>query len=72
MGEINLHIEKYIASGKVRRIVIKTEEENYFLDFAINSFASRSLLSAIVKFFKAAAHVFPRFHVNVVQLSEQI
>ncbi len=72
MSEFNLYIEKYIMSGKVNRIVIKTEEKNYFLDFAIDSFASRSFLYAVIEFFKAAARVLPRFHVNVIQLSEQI
>ena len=72
MNEFNLHIEKYVSSGKVKRIVIKTDEENYLLDFSIDSFAARSFLTAVVEFFKAAAHVFPRFHVRVVRLSEQI
>lgn len=72
MSEFNLHIEKYVSNGKVKRIVIRTDGENYLLDFKINAFTSRSILAAVIEFVKVARFIIPRFHVKVVRFSEQV
>jgi hypothetical protein len=64
-----LTIEKYINDGKLNRVVIRTDRNNYLLDLPLNSFTARSFLTAAISLVKAVSLVLHNFNVAVVKFT---
>lgn len=64
-----LTVEKYINEGKLSRVVIRTDKQNYLLDLPLNSFTARSFLIASISVFKALSLVLHDFNVAVVKFT---
>lgn len=62
-------IEKYIYDGKISRVVIRSQSNNYFLDLPIASITARSFLIAGISLIKACSFLFHNFNVAVKNLS---
>ena len=57
IDETLITIEKYFFDGKVSRVVIKSQRNNYWLDLPINSFWVRSFITAVISMMKAVSTI---------------
>ncbi len=53
----SITIEKYFYDGKVSRVVIKSQQNNYWLDLPVNSFLARSFVAAVIPMMKAVSTI---------------
>jgi hypothetical protein len=58
-------IIKFIFEGRTNRVLIKSRDGNYFLDFSIHSNLERSFTSALISAVKALSFIIPTLTVEV-------
>lgn len=66
-GSNSITIEKYFYEGKVSRVIVKSQQNNYWLDLPVNSFLSRSFVTAAIALMKAASAVITDLNIAVVK-----
>lgn len=66
-GSNSITIEKYFYEGKVSRVVVRSQQNNYWLDLPINSFLSRSFVTAAIALMKAASAIITDLNIAVVK-----
>jgi len=60
-------IEKYSYEGKVSRVVIRSVQNNYWIDLPVNSFLSRSFVAAVIALMKTVSAVITDLNIAVVK-----
>ncbi len=63
--QIFITVEKFFREGKVKRILFRSEEGNYFMDFSVHSFFERTFFGFAVSVVKALSIIIPTIHVVV-------
>ena len=58
-------IEKFIIDRKTNRVLIKSREGNYFMDFSVHSFMERTFFGAFISLAKLISAIVPAIRVNV-------
>lgn len=62
----SITIEKYFYEGKVSRVVIKSQRNNYWLDLPINSFGERSFIAAVISMIKAFSTIINNLKIAII------
>ncbi|MFA5805821.1 MAG: hypothetical protein WC879_14385 [Melioribacteraceae bacterium] len=60
-------IEKYFYEGKISRVVIKSQQNNYWMDLPVNSFWARSFVTAVISMMKAGSTIITDLNIAVVK-----
>ena len=60
-----LTVMKFILNGKTNRVLIKSSEGNYFLDFSVHSFLERSILNTSIFIVKIVSLVVSALQIDV-------
>ena len=63
----SITIEKYFYEGKVSRVVIKSQRNNYWMDLPVNSFWARSFVAAVISMMKAVSTIITDLNIAVVK-----
>lgn len=63
----SITIEKFFYEGKVSRVVIRSIQNNYWMDLPVNSFLSRSFVTAVIALMKAVSAVITDLNITVVK-----
>ncbi len=63
----SITIEKYVYEGKVSRVVVKSQQNNYWMDLPVNSFWARSFVSAAISIMKAVSSIITNLKIAVVK-----
>ncbi len=66
-GKNSITIEKYFYEGKVSRVVVKSQQNNYWMDLPVNSFWARSFVAAVISIMKAVSTVITDLNIAVVK-----
>jgi len=66
-GGNSITIEKYFYDGKVSRVVVRSQLNNYWMDLPVNSFWARSFVAAVISIMKAFSAVITDLKIAVVK-----
>jgi len=66
-GSNSITVEKYFYEGKVSRVVVKSQQKNYWMDLPVNSFWARSFVAAVISMMKAVSAIISDLKIAVVK-----
>ncbi len=66
-GSNSITIEKYFYEGKVSRVVVKSQQNNYWLDLPVNSFWARSFVAVVISIMKAISAIITNLNIAIVK-----
>ncbi|TSA30702.1 MAG: hypothetical protein D4R68_00275 [Ignavibacteriales bacterium] len=66
-GSTSITVEKYFYEGKVSRVVVKSHQNNYWIDLPVNSFWARSFVAVVIPIIKAVSTIITDLNIAVVK-----
>ncbi len=66
-GSNSITIEKYFYEGKVSRVVVRSQQNNYWMDLPVNSFWARSFVAAVISMMKAVSAIISDLKIAVIK-----
>ncbi len=65
---LKISVIKFILDGRTKRVLIKSPEGNYFLDFSVHSFLERSFINAFISAVKVLSYVVSTLQIEVCKI----